>query len=55
MATMVQKCCISISYPSKKVKNGATMVQMFWGGEGGGFGIGFGIECNKSCNMFQNE
>lgn len=27
MATMVQKCCISISYLSKKAKNGATMVQ----------------------------
>lgn len=27
MATMVQKCCISISYPSKMEKNGARMVQ----------------------------
>ena len=35
MATMVQKYCISISYPSKMVKNGARMVQMLWGGEGG--------------------
>lgn len=58
MATMVQKCCISISYPSKKVKNGATMVQercIVLGRGRRGFGIGFGIKCNKSCNMFQNE
>lgn len=36
MATMVQKCCVSIVYLSKKVKNGARMVQglVYCAGEG---------------------
>ena len=58
MATMVQKYCISISYPTKMLKNGAKMVQELcsvWGRGRRGFGIRFGIKCNKSCNMFQNE
>lgn len=29
MATMVQKCCVSVSYLSKKAKNGAKINQAY--------------------------